>query len=70
MMDGDTQLSSTPLGRPVQTACGGYVLLEERTSHTIFNGRQVYFCLPTCRESFLRDPNTSCMAGDLPSSDQ
>ena len=69
-MSGETQLPSTPLSKPVPTACGGYVLLEQDTPHTVFEGRQVYFCLPSCRESFLRDPKTSCMAGDLLSSEK
>jgi YHS domain-containing protein len=69
-MDRESQVSSTQLGKPIQTACGGYVFLEENTPQTIFNGRQVYFCLPTCRDDFLRDPQTSCMAGDLFSSEK
>ncbi len=65
-MEGEAQSLSLPFGKPVQTACKGYVLLEQNTPRTLFKGRMVYFCLSTCLETFLHDPKTSCLAGDLP----
>ncbi|HSF82088.1 MAG TPA: hypothetical protein VLA49_12680 [Anaerolineales bacterium] len=57
-------------GSPVQTACGGPILFEQGTPTAVYRGRRVYFCLPSCREDFERDPASSCLAGNsLPEDD-
>jgi YHS domain-containing protein len=48
-------------GSVVGTACGGLLRLEQDTPHSIFRGQRIYFCLPSCKESFDRDPTTSCL---------
>lgn len=51
-------------GTPVPTACRGYIMLAKDTTHVVYHGKRIFFCLPSCRRSFENDPQTSCMAGD------
>ena len=52
------------VGSAVTTACSGFIPFEKNTPHTIYRGRRIYFCLPSCLKAFQDDPKTSCMAGD------
>lgn len=59
--------SPTPSPKPdasreVETACGGLVLHTENTPRAFFRDEEVYFCLPECRETYLKNPAISCLA--------
>jgi hypothetical protein len=49
------------IGSVVSTACGGLLRLDANTPQSIFHDRRIYFCLPSCKESFDQDPKTSCL---------
>jgi YHS domain-containing protein len=52
-------------GKPVATACGGWVNYSPSTPCTVFHGKPVYFCLQACKDDYDRDPRTSCLAGRI-----
>jgi len=51
-------------GATVLSACGGQMRFESDTPWAIYRGRRLYFCLPSCKEAFENDPETSCLVGD------
>jgi hypothetical protein len=46
----------------VITACGGRINYTGDTPWALFQGQQVYFCLPFCKTDYENDPNDSCLA--------
>jgi YHS domain-containing protein len=52
-------------GAVVPTACGGVVNYTSQTPCASWQGQTVYFCLPCCRDDFLSDPRSSCLAHKL-----
>lgn len=59
--------ASAPLpkiGSPVLTACRGYINFDQDIQYIEYRGKRLFFCLPSCKRSFERDPQLSCMAGD------
>jgi len=61
----EPDLPLPPTDTPVLTACKGFILFEQHTPTTVYRGRRIYFCLPSCLKAFQEDPKTSCMAGDI-----
>ncbi|OGO41631.1 MAG: hypothetical protein A2W36_06725 [Chloroflexi bacterium RBG_16_58_14] len=59
---------SIPLPHPgseVNTACGGKTHISPYTPRVVYNGKWVFFCLPTCKQEFDRDPAFSCLAEQI-----
>lgn len=52
-------------GSSVTTACGGGIVLEFDTPRSIYHGQWTFFCLPSCKVTFLRNPRASCLAVQL-----
>jgi YHS domain-containing protein len=52
------------IGSHVLTACHGYITFDQDTQHIEYRGKRLFFCMKSCRRSFERDPQLSCLAGD------
>jgi len=57
-------MNKEPSTRPqeVETACGGMIELTENTPRAFYRDQEVFFCLPECRETYLKNPAISCLA--------
>ena len=49
--------------KPVQTACGGWVLYSPETPWVLYRGEAVFFCTPGCKTDYESSPETSRLAG-------
>ena len=68
-LEADLPLPET--GIQVNKACGWAILFEKDTPRAVHGGKWIFFCLPACRESFEKDPQTSCLAcQDVPGGEQ
>lgn len=52
-------------GKPVQTACGGWVLYTPETPQALYQGETVFFCTLGCKTDYESSPETSCLAGRI-----
>jgi len=52
-------------GREVYTACGGKAHFAPDTPRAVYDGKWVFFCLPTCKQEFDKDPASSCLAEQI-----
>jgi hypothetical protein len=59
------QKPTPEIGKPVQTACGGWVIYSPETPCALYRGELVYFCMPTCKADYEISPETSCLAGHI-----
>jgi YHS domain-containing protein len=61
-IDKDPQLPV--MGQAIKTACGTKEKFMENTPRVLHEGRWLFFCIPSCQEEFIQDPeNSSCLAG-------
>ena len=59
------QTAVPEIGKPVQTACGGWVIYSPETPSALYRGEVVYFCTPGCKADYETSPETSCLAGRI-----
>ncbi len=53
------------VGEEVETACGGVIRFVPEVPRAVYQGRWVYFCLPSCKRAFESDPD-AFMRGEVP----
>ncbi|MFU8771716.1 MAG: hypothetical protein ACNA8H_04760 [Anaerolineales bacterium] len=59
----DKQLRQLPeVGNLIYSACGGQMTFEPDTPRAIFREEWVFFCSPSCKDDFDRDPAISCLS--------
>ncbi|OGO62933.1 MAG: hypothetical protein A2Z45_05690 [Chloroflexi bacterium RBG_19FT_COMBO_55_16] len=52
-------------GIEVNTACGGKAHFAPDTPRAVYDGKWVFFCLPTCKQEFDKDPASSCLSEQI-----
>lgn len=65
VVENSDQKSTPEVGKPVQTACGGWVIYSLDTPWALYRDEVIYFCTPTCKADYERSPETSCLAGRI-----
>lgn len=58
------------IGSSIYSACGGPMTFNNDTSRALYQDRWVFFCLPSCKDDFNKDPATSCLDAQELSGDQ
>jgi len=49
-------------GDLITTACGGLTRYALGVEFAYYKGKPVYFCMPACKQDYLRSPQASCLA--------